>query len=213
MIARTDSTNIQFINPDTLEPIKQMRYHNIDPRIIGETSAAHGSTDHNTGDYFNYSLKLGSKPCYTVFAIRGGMLNPAEKDKIDILAEITEAPAAYLHSSFMTEKYIILAIWQADYTMLVGVSFSVYIELTIHCRSGLSMIWYRNVLDALDKTWKNDRPTFYYVIDRINGGVVAKYKVQRVDFMISSLADVFLFTSPTHTFPSIRSTPMRKTMT
>jgi hypothetical protein len=32
--------------------------------------------------------------------------------------------------------------------------------------------------DAIDKNWMKDRPTMYYVIDRKQGGVVAKYEVK-----------------------------------
>lgn len=41
---------------------------------------------------------------------------------------------------------------------------------------GISIPWNYNMLDAVDKTWNKDRPTFYFVIDKKKGGVVAKYK-------------------------------------
>ena len=34
-----------------------------------------------------------------------------------------------------------------------------------------------NVADALEKKWHPEKPSIFYVIDRHNGGVVAKYKV------------------------------------
>lgn len=114
VVAKTDSNNIQILDADTLEPLEQKRYRDIDPRLEGELSAAHGCTDPLTGDYFNFSLKLGRKPTYVMFAIRGGFLDPKEEGRVDVIAEITDAPPAYLHSVFMTENYIVLSVWQAD---------------------------------------------------------------------------------------------------
>ena len=35
-----------------------------------------------------------------------------------------------------------------------------------------------NVADALEKKWHPEKPSIFYVIDRHNGGLVAKYKVR-----------------------------------
>jgi torulene dioxygenase len=115
IVAKTDSTKLQVIDPDTLEPLDHQRYGNIDPRLQGHMSAAHGCTDKRTGDFFNFVLKMGPTSCYTVFCVRGGLIDEKQEGRVDILATITDAPAAYLHSSFMTEKYVILAVWQADF--------------------------------------------------------------------------------------------------
>ena len=44
---------------------------------------------------------------------------PGAKVTVDILAEITDAPMAYVHSFAITQKYVILTIWQSDYNMCV----------------------------------------------------------------------------------------------
>lgn len=116
LVAKTDSNNIQIIDAVTLEPLDQHRYKDVDRRLAGDLAASHGCTDSTTGDYFNYSLKLGKKSTYVVFGIRGGAVDHNKKDQVDILATIKDAPPAYLHSVFMTDKYVVLTIWQADIT-------------------------------------------------------------------------------------------------
>lgn len=44
-------------------------------------------------------------------------------------------------------------------------------------RSGLAMALTRNFADAIDNTWHPEKPSIFYVVDRHNGGLVAKYKV------------------------------------
>lgn len=124
LTARTDSNNVQVIDADTLQPLQQLRYRDIDPRLSGDLSASHGCTDPTTGDYFNYSMKFGRQATYVVFGIRGGLVNPEERERVDIIAEITDAPPAYIHSISMTEKYVILCVWQADITAYVHSTFN-----------------------------------------------------------------------------------------
>lgn len=47
-------------------------------------------------------------PVYNVFEV-----NPLGKGII--LATITDAPAAYIHSMFSTKNYVILIVWQSDF--------------------------------------------------------------------------------------------------
>jgi torulene dioxygenase len=58
-----------------------------------------------------------------------------------ILATITDAPAAYIHSLFSTENYVILIIWQADFGKETSKP-------------------YYNVLDNL-KDWDPERKTLF----------------------------------------------------
>jgi len=61
------------------------------------------------GQLYNYWLNASSSPPeYKVFQVD-------TTGKGDVLATITDAPAAYLHSVFSTENYVLLIIWQADY--------------------------------------------------------------------------------------------------
>ena len=46
--------------------------------------------------------------------------------------------------------------------------------------SGISILFYKNIAEAIDKKWNPKAFTKFYVVDRKNGGVVAKYKVYRI---------------------------------
>lgn len=41
----------------------------------------------------------------------------------------------------------------------------------------MSIIWNKNVAESIDQKWNPKADTLFYVVDRHNGGVVAKYKV------------------------------------
>jgi torulene dioxygenase len=80
--------------------------------------------------------------------------------KTEILAKITGADIkpAYIHSFFLTNDFVVLAIWPA---YIAGLS--------------LSILWERNMLDALSK-FDPEARTLWLVVDRKHGcGLVAKY--------------------------------------
>ena len=68
-----------------------------------------------------------------------------------MLATISDAPPAYVHTLFSTEHYLILVVWQADYAKKAT-----------------------TVVGSLGP-WNPKRHTLFYVIDKVNGGVVSKY--------------------------------------
>lgn len=108
LVAKTDADTLQLLDPITLEPLKAATYKDIDPRLDGALSSAHSCRDQVTGDIYNYSCKFGGRfPTYKVFKISG------EDGKVEILAKIKDAPASYIHSFAMTERFIVLTIWQA----------------------------------------------------------------------------------------------------
>ncbi|KDQ09774.1 hypothetical protein BOTBODRAFT_58462 [Botryobasidium botryosum FD-172 SS1] len=150
IVAKTDSSTLQILDPETLKPLHATSYAELDPRLDGSIGAAHSCRDKVTGEFFNFSLKLGARPAYKVFRVKPKAMEAGEgKDfEVDILAEINDAPAAYLHSVMMTAKYVILCVWQADYGYLAA---------------------------SLTK-WNPNRDALFYVIDRKNGGVVSKFK-------------------------------------
>jgi torulene dioxygenase len=109
---KTDTNNLQLIDPCTLEPLKLAVYKDIDPRLDGQLSAAHSCRDKETGDFFNYSCKFGGPyPTYKIFKI-------GKDGATTILATVNDAPASYIHSFAMTENYIILCVWQAHLKQL-----------------------------------------------------------------------------------------------
>ncbi|RBR25042.1 uncharacterized protein FIESC28_02166 [Fusarium coffeatum] len=81
-----------------------------------------------------------------------------KKGETKIIANITDAPPAYIHSLFHTEKHIILVVWQADFVKRAT-----------------------NIVESI-RAWDPDRKTLFYVIDPAKGGVVAKYESEDAFF-------------------------------
>src|ERR1700676_3753698 len=71
-------------------------YKQLDSRLDGLLLAAHSCRDQETGNFYNYSCKFGGKD-----------------GKVDMLAEIKDAPPSYIHSFAMTERFVVLCVWQA----------------------------------------------------------------------------------------------------
>lgn len=160
LVAKTDANRLQIIDPDTLKPLELTTYARLDPRLDGQFSAAHSCRDPFTGEYFNYVQKFGQRSIYKVFRARPPLGSEREgtKVKVDILAEIADAPMAYVHSFAITRKYVVLSIWQSDYNV-----------------SGASPPQHKDILSSL-KPWDPKRDALFYVISREYGGVVAKFK-------------------------------------
>ena len=152
-LAKTDAAVMRHIEPETLEPKGVMSQAVLHPELTGNLSAAHAKSDPVTGDVFNYNLALGRQSIYRVFRVS------AATGQTEVLATITDAPAAYLHSSILTENYFILCVWNSYYAW-----------------GGMKILWEKNMLDAIahfDPTQK----ALWYVVDRKHGkGVVAKYE-------------------------------------
>jgi torulene dioxygenase len=146
LVMTTEGNRLQQIDPVDLNPIELFDYQAYDLALNDSgRMAAHGSHSAD-GTMYNYNLLLDTKPpTYQVFGVESG------RGKTTILANIKDAPPAYIHSTFNTENYIILIIWQADYT-----------------QQG------KTILQSLGP-WDPARKSLFYVVDRINGGVVAKY--------------------------------------
>ena len=112
IVAKTDAAILSILDPETLNVLGPAHYRNLNPALKGASlSAAHACTDPISGDVFNHVYTFGSSPRYTAFRIRG---KGPDRGKTAVLAEITDAPPAYIHSSCLTEKYLVLCIWQAD---------------------------------------------------------------------------------------------------
>ena len=147
LVVTTDANELQQIDPETLEPIELATYQAYNPLLFNAgRSAAHPVMGPN-GEIYNYVLDLEAQPpVYRVF----GILPP--NAETTIMANITDAPPAYIHSLFGTEKHLILIVWQADFT-----------------QPG------RTVLESVGP-WDPERNALFYVIDRVKGGLVAKYE-------------------------------------
>jgi torulene dioxygenase len=151
--AKSDSAQFRELDPETLEPMGIAAQQTLHPELTGVLSAAHAKSDPATGDIFNYNLALGRTPTYRIFRVS------AATGKTDILATITDAPGAYLHSSLITENYFILCVWGAQFAW-----------------GGAKIVWEKNMLDAI-APFDPSKKTLWYVVDRKHGGgVVAKYE-------------------------------------
>jgi torulene dioxygenase len=76
-----------------------------------------------------------------------------------ILAEIKDAPAAYVHSFWLTENFV-LCCFSAHYQA-----------------GGAGVLWWNNVIDALQDV-QADRKAVWYVIPR-TGGIIRGTKGRR----------------------------------
>ncbi|KAF2843688.1 carotenoid cleavage dioxygenase [Patellaria atrata CBS 101060] len=148
---RTDASSFARIDPSTLEPIGITNQRVLHPLLKGPLAAAHAKSDPQTGDVYNFNLEFGGSSTYRVFRTL------TSTGETEILASIT-APPAYLHSILLTENYVLLCIWGSHFSA-----------------GGLSVLWYRNILDAIGP-WDSSRDAMWYVIDRRHGkGLVATY--------------------------------------
>ena len=154
LINKTDASQYQMLNPETLEPVGLAEQTDLHPDLKGQLSATHAKSDPTTGDIFNYNLQIARQHIYRVFKVS------AATGQTEILASITNAQgAAYLHSLLLTENYVILCVWNSYYAM-----------------GGMKLLYERNIIDALSD-FDPAKRTMWYVIDRKHGkGVIAEYE-------------------------------------
>jgi torulene dioxygenase len=150
---KTDATVLKRLDPETLEPIGMAQQTNLHPDLKGAMSAAHAKSDPVTGDVYNFNLDVGRKPTYRVFHVS------ASTGETEILATITNAKSAYIHSLFLTENHVVLCVWGSYYAY-----------------GGAKLLWEQNILDALNPL-DESIPSTWFVVDRKHGtGVVATYE-------------------------------------
>ncbi|CCX33028.1 Similar to Retinoid isomerohydrolase; acc. no. Q91ZQ5 [Pyronema omphalodes CBS 100304] len=146
----TDAYIYQGLDPETLEPISVARQTALHPELKGPLSSAHSQTDQTTGEVFNYNLTLGWRAVYKVFCTNN-------KGETRILAEIKDAPAAYVHSFWLTENFVVLCCFSAHYQA-----------------GGAGVLWWNNIIDALQDV-QADKKAVWYVIPR-TGGSYKRYQ-------------------------------------
>ncbi len=153
LVNSTDANHYQFLHPETLEPSGLTSQKKLHAALRGPLRATHSRTDPTTGDVFNYNLDLGRTSTYRVFRTL------SSSGVTSVLATITDAPPAYVHSIFLTQNCVILCVWGAHYSMY-----------------GLKMFYTHNVIDALNPLDPTQRSR-WYVIDRspLGRGLMAVY--------------------------------------
>jgi torulene dioxygenase len=146
LVSTTDQNKLQQIDPVTLEPIEMFKYNANGIETNSSITCAHPAIG-KEGELYNYILDTtGKKPTYQVFGL-------SSSGQGRILANITDAPPAYIHSLFSTVNHLVLVIWQCDLTRPPSPA---------------------NVIDAI-LPWNPNRPSLFYVISKEDGGVLAKY--------------------------------------
>ncbi|EMD00259.1 hypothetical protein BAUCODRAFT_63561 [Baudoinia panamericana UAMH 10762] len=148
--ARTDSATSKILDSETLEPIGLSDQTKLHPDLVGPLSCAHAQLDPANGDSYNYNLHLGLVATYRVFR------TSAQTGETDIIATFTGVPK-YVHSFMLTENYVVLCLWTAQYT-------------------SLKLLWERNLLDAINPFDPKVKAQ-WFVIDRKGGrGLVKQFE-------------------------------------
>lgn len=154
MTLTTDNQFSKHFDAETLEPLGVTDQKALHPALKGPLSGAHAAHDPVNGDIFNYNLDLGPTHVYRVFRA-----SPSS-GKVDVLATIKghDIRGSYIHSMSITENFVVLTIWPAFYQML-----------------GISILWNRNLLDAI-APFNSSAKTTWVVIDRRHDrGIVKKF--------------------------------------
>ncbi|GAO15611.1 hypothetical protein UVI_02050430 [Ustilaginoidea virens] len=152
--ASTDNSILQKLDPNTLEPLGRATQADLHPDLKGLLSCAHAQRDPETGDVFNFNLDLGRRATYRIFRVN------ADSGTTDILATISDPdlPAAYIHSLFLTQNYVILCVPASHFAW-----------------RGIKILWERNIIDAIKPFDKSQRCK-WLVVDRRRGrGIVARF--------------------------------------
>lgn len=154
---KVDASVMQLLDSETLEPIGLAQQTTLHPDLKGAWSASHAKSDPHTGDVYNYNLDigLGSTGTYRIFR------TSASTGDTSILATFC-APAAYIHSLFLTEHYVILCVWNSFY----------------HAGGGATILANQNLVDSM--VWNADQPATWFVVERSSTedsgrGLVAQY--------------------------------------
>lgn len=149
---KTDASIYQEIGPETLQPVGIAYQTSLHPQLKGQLSASHAKSDPTTGDVFNYNLEFGPKPKYHVFQVSAS----TQKTRILATIEGPEVRAAYIHSLFLTKRYVILCIWGGHFQL-----------------GGARILWEHNLLDAMTE-WDGSAKSHWFVVSR-DDGLVATY--------------------------------------
>ncbi|KAF2466346.1 beta carotene dioxygenase [Lindgomyces ingoldianus] len=149
---KTDANVFRRIDPETLEPEGIASQRSLHPDLKGPFSCAHAKSDPNTGDIYNFNLDFGRASTYRIFC------TSVSTGKTTILAKFSGTPA-YIHSLFLSGNYVVLCVWNSHIAY-----------------NGLSVLYHKNVVDAIEP-FDPSKKAVWYVVDRRHGkGLVATYE-------------------------------------
>ena len=153
LVARTDSTLYQKLDPETLEPLGYCDQTVLHPELVGHMSASHARTDPKNGDMYNFNLHLGRESTFRIFRAS------ASTGKVDIIGQLNNARPTYMHSLLLTESTVIMCLWGSRLKW-----------------GGLGILWNRNLIDAIED-FNPNQPAEFVVIDRTPAcrGIIATY--------------------------------------
>ncbi|KAK6353164.1 hypothetical protein TWF696_005152 [Orbilia brochopaga] len=152
LTVKTDVNVFQSIDPETLEPLGIAKQTSLHPDLNGQGSASHARTCPTTGELFNFNLRMQGPPEYQLFKV-------APDGKCTIVGKFGGAPASYIHSLFLSEKYVILCVWSSKYSW-----------------GGAKIVWTRNVADALAPFDPANKAKFFVVDRSGEKGLVATFE-------------------------------------
>ncbi|KAK0123282.1 hypothetical protein ONS96_010280 [Cadophora gregata f. sp. sojae] len=150
----TDNSLMMKMDPISLKVEGFASQKDMNPELSGPIACAHSQRDHLTGDLYNFNLAFGKEAVYKVFRVS------AHTGETDILATLSgpRILPAYIHSFFLTDDFVVLAIWSSHFGL-----------------NGLKIMWNQNILDGIDPFDKS-KAVKWLVIDRKHGkGLVAEF--------------------------------------
>ncbi|KAF3913117.1 hypothetical protein AA313_de0201841 [Arthrobotrys entomopaga] len=152
LTAKTDTTALQSLDPETLEPIGVAHQSKLHPDLTGQMSASHARTCPETGEFFNFNLQINGPAIYQIFKI-------TPDGTCTIIAKFGGANPSYIHSFFLSKKYVILCVFSSKYSW-----------------GGAKILYTRNVADAIAPFDPNNKAKFF-VVDRTGKkGLVATFE-------------------------------------
>ncbi|KAF3926920.1 hypothetical protein ABW20_dc0106109 [Dactylellina cionopaga] len=152
LTAKTDATQLQSLDPETLEPIGIASQKVLHPDLDGPTSASHARTCPETGDFFNYNLRINGPAVYQIFKI-------TPDGTCTILAKFGGANPSYIHSFFLSKKYVILCVFSSKFSW-----------------GGAKILYTRNIADAI-APWDPTNKAKFFVVDRTGEkGLIATFE-------------------------------------
>ena len=149
-IALTERTKGFAFDPQTLATKQPFVYKNLKSTAI---QTAHPHYDPKTNISYNYMLDLGPFPTYNLYRVVG-----REATRI---AQIRTSNPSYMHSFGMTEHYFILAEYPVRLSIWAQFQF-LFTEIPIFGNFA----------------WNPQVPTYFTVIDRETGAIVAKREAE-----------------------------------
>ncbi|KAK6539888.1 hypothetical protein TWF694_008725 [Orbilia ellipsospora] len=152
LTVKTDTTTLQSLDPETLEPIGVAFQKTLHPDLTGQMSASHARTCPETGEFFNFNLQINGPAVYKIFKI-------TPDGTCTIIASFGGANPSYIHSFFLSKKYVILCVYSSKYSW-----------------GGAKILYTRNVADAIAPFDPSNKAKFF-VVDRTGEkGLVATFE-------------------------------------